>query len=420
MDKEENKPEAEKIENIGEKENAELLIKNLTDQNPPATTVLPGDEIDPEFFTKTISVPDPGFSETEKDFVTDGRFIEIKEGQSDENSYSRSDNPNPDSYRDGKSESPEDVLRSEAGNLKSEEENKSEVGSPKSEEKDSAFDIPIAVGTQSEIENKSAIDIPQSEIKEPLTTHNSTLTTMEVHHHPEVEKKGLKEYVLEGLMIFLAVTMGFFAESLREHITNSEHVKQLSSQLAQDLKTDTLHLQKAMFFESALVKKNDSLFFILQRPIAKADTKKIQQLIMDSYHVMLFHQSSGAFEAIKSQLQLKQFSESRIAQYIADYESTLQILKALEKIQENNLDRDVAPFFKLHFTPPSLYAFIHEKPLVNGGMRNLTQNDLTQLSMDMELIQSYNDDMISCQRNLKNKAVKFIEYINKEYNLKNE
>ena len=413
MDKEENKPEAEKIENIGEKENAELLNKNLTDQNPPATTVLPGDEIDPEFFTKTISVPDPGFSETEKDFVTDGRFIEIKEGQSDESSYSRG-------------ESPEGVLRSEIGGSKSEvgslksEESKSEVGSPKSEGSKSEVGSP-----KSEIENNSAFDIPiangtNSEIKEPLTTHNSTLTTMEVHHHPEVEKKGLKEYVLEGLMIFLAVTMGFFAESLREHITNSEHVKQLSSQLAQDLKTDTLHLQKAMFFESALVKKNDSLFFILQRPIAKADTKKIQQLIMDSYHVMLFHQSSGAFEAIKSQLQLKQFSESRIAQYIADYESTLQILKALEKIQENNLDRDVAPFFKLHFTPPSLYAFIHEKPLVNGGMRNLTQNDLTQLSMDMELIQSYNDDMISCQRNLKNKAVKFIEYINKEYNLKNE
>jgi len=413
MDKEENKPEAEKIENIGEKENAELLIKNLTDQNPPATTVLPGDEIDPEFFTKTISVPDPGFSETEKDFVTDGRFIEIKEGQSDESSYSRG-------------ESPEGVLRSEIGGSKSEvgslksEESKSEVGSPKSEGSKSEVGSP-----KSEIENNSAFDIPiangtNSEIKEPLTTHNSPLTNMEVHHHPDVEKKGLKEYVLEGLMIFLAVTMGFFAESLREHITNSEHVKQLSSQLAQDLKTDTLHLQKAMFFESALVKKNDSLFFILQRPIAKADTKKIQQLIMDSYHVMLFHQSSGAFEAIKSQLQLKQFSESRIAQYIADYESTLQILKALEKIQENNLDRDVAPFFKLHFTPPSLYAFIHEKPLVNGGMRNLTQNDLTQLSMDMELIQSYNDDMISCQRNLKNKAVKFIEYINKEYNLKNE
>ncbi len=34
---------------------------------------------------------------------------------------------------------------------------------------------------------------------------------MEVHHHPHVEKKSFKEYFLEGLMIFLAVTMGFIA-----------------------------------------------------------------------------------------------------------------------------------------------------------------------------------------------------------------
>jgi hypothetical protein len=41
---------------------------------------------------------------------------------------------------------------------------------------------------------------------------------MEVHHHAGVEKKNFKEYFLEFLMIFLAVTMSFFAESLREHM----------------------------------------------------------------------------------------------------------------------------------------------------------------------------------------------------------
>ena len=41
---------------------------------------------------------------------------------------------------------------------------------------------------------------------------------MEVHHHPHVEKKNFKEYFLEFLMIFLAVTLGFFAENIREHL----------------------------------------------------------------------------------------------------------------------------------------------------------------------------------------------------------
>jgi len=45
---------------------------------------------------------------------------------------------------------------------------------------------------------------------------------MEVHHHPDLhhKKKNFKEYFLEFLMIFLAVTLGFFAESIRENISN--------------------------------------------------------------------------------------------------------------------------------------------------------------------------------------------------------
>jgi hypothetical protein len=39
---------------------------------------------------------------------------------------------------------------------------------------------------------------------------------MEVHHHPHVEKKNFKEYFLEFLMIFLAVTMAFIGENMRE------------------------------------------------------------------------------------------------------------------------------------------------------------------------------------------------------------
>jgi len=49
---------------------------------------------------------------------------------------------------------------------------------------------------------------------------------MEVHHHPKVEKRRFKEYFLEFLMIFLAVTMGFIAENVREHYTEKANTKQ--------------------------------------------------------------------------------------------------------------------------------------------------------------------------------------------------
>ncbi len=68
---------------------------------------------------------------------------------------------------------------------------------------------------------------------------------MEVHHHPELphsENKHLKEYILEFLMIFLAVTMGFIAESIREHLSDSSKEKEYITGLIKDLKVDTTNL----------------------------------------------------------------------------------------------------------------------------------------------------------------------------------
>jgi hypothetical protein len=63
---------------------------------------------------------------------------------------------------------------------------------------------------------------------------------MEVHHHPDLhhKKKNFKEYFLEFLMIFLAVTLGFFAENIREHLSDSAKEKEYIESLVQDLKLD--------------------------------------------------------------------------------------------------------------------------------------------------------------------------------------
>jgi len=51
---------------------------------------------------------------------------------------------------------------------------------------------------------------------------------MEVHHHPDLhhKPKPWKEYLLEYLMIFLAVMTGFFAESYREHLSDKSKEKE--------------------------------------------------------------------------------------------------------------------------------------------------------------------------------------------------
>jgi hypothetical protein len=67
---------------------------------------------------------------------------------------------------------------------------------------------------------------------------------MEVHHHPHVEKKSFKEYLLEGLMIFVAVSMGFIAENIREYIVEKRQVKEYMIQLLENLKYDTTRMNR--------------------------------------------------------------------------------------------------------------------------------------------------------------------------------
>src|ERR1700761_7751878 len=98
---------------------------------------------------------------------------------------------------------------------------------------------------------------------------------MEVHHHPQLEHKHKpwKEYLLEGLMIFIAVMMGFIAENVREDITNHEHVKQLTTRLAHDLKVDIANLNSIISHETDIMNDNNTLIAILQKPMKQVDMK---------------------------------------------------------------------------------------------------------------------------------------------------
>ncbi|HEY4324777.1 MAG TPA: hypothetical protein VGN20_12350 [Mucilaginibacter sp.] len=164
---------------------------------------------------------------------------------------------------------------------------KSEAGSPKSEvggqnsaedqtveeQSKSDSDSHLNEHPTSEIKNKSNPDSyrnvnPTSKIERPISeikkqsTANSKLQTenMEVHHHPEIEKKGFKEYLLEGLMIFLAVTMGFFAESLREHLSDKSKGTEYLASLTAELRNDINQYDSSLQRISELRPELDSLF----------------------------------------------------------------------------------------------------------------------------------------------------------------
>ena len=87
------------------------------------------------------------------------------------------------------------------------------------------FKEQVPINKEEVNENISQEQIIETTQRETQSSQFQT-ENMEVRHHPKVEKKNFKEYLLEGLMIFLAATLGFFAEIIREHYTEKNNAKE--------------------------------------------------------------------------------------------------------------------------------------------------------------------------------------------------
>jgi hypothetical protein len=242
---------------------------------------------------------------------------------------------------------------------------------------------------------------------------------MEVHHHPHGhhEDKKFKDYFLEFLMIFLAVTMGFLAENFREYITDKNHVEELAGQLKEDLINDTTKLQRLIEFEKIQVKRDDSLYTILIQPPGQIDFRKLQDMVVDCDRIDLFYPSTGAISTIKKDLQLKIFVKTKIAMHIDDYEKGITMI---QKFEERNLDylgKYLESFVSNHFTPENAAAAITRSPVINGSMRNMTPAALTQLGVDISLIKAYDIRLLSQYEKIKSDATTFIRHVNETYHL---
>src|SRR5262245_9299459 len=79
---------------------------------------------------------------------------------------------------------------------------------------------------------------------------------MEVHHHSHTERKKWTNYFWEFLMLFLAVTLGFFVENWREHVIEDQRASELARSLYYELQNDSVNLKRAQRFR---MEKENSL-----------------------------------------------------------------------------------------------------------------------------------------------------------------
>jgi hypothetical protein len=92
--------------------------------------------------------------------------------------------------------------------------------------------------------------IPQSSKPENMDIH--------AHHFHKAPGKKFWHYFFEFLMLFLAVTLGFFVENQREKYIENQRAEEYAQSLYDDLKIDTAVIQRTLDEKAWIYAKYDS------------------------------------------------------------------------------------------------------------------------------------------------------------------
>ncbi len=247
---------------------------------------------------------------------------------------------------------------------------------------------------------------------------------MEVHHHPHVEKKSFKEYILEGLMIFIAVSMGFFAENIRERISDNEKENMFIESLVEDLKEDqNAFNDQIKYFDERTLRidslehlintefpiKHTSDFYFWARSISRYSPVVINTATIDE---MKF---GGNFRLIK---------KKKLAKKIIEYYNSLPYIKEYEtRLSQVDWDfrRSFAEVAEATVLPQ---MFGINKPLqrldYNPPLRNQTKENISKIAYNGHGMLTIRLAVEGTIKQMQQKGKTLLTEIEKEYHLKSE
>jgi len=159
---------------------------------------------------------------------------------------------------------------------------------------------------------------------------------MEVHHHSHHPKKW-KEYITEFLMLFLAVSLGFMAENVREHQIEKHREIAYLQNVHEDLKLDLNSIDVVLVQNTIKLALLDTFYIALQNNTATNEDAYyfIRNLVLRA----TFESSHVGLDQIKSAGGLRMVKNKDIVSGIQEYERMLEATAKMESLREGTLEK---------------------------------------------------------------------------------
>jgi hypothetical protein len=224
-------------------------------------------------------------------------------------------------------------------------------------------------------------------------------------------------------MIFLAVTMGFIAENIREHITDKEREKQYMESLIKDIKDDINFVTDQ---QSRYEKRQgllDSLINILNAPSTPGNTNDLYYYARLASKNDVFPVNTRTINQMKNAGGFRVVKNDKVVSDIMSYYSSLPQIQSLKETEqsETNEYRKIAVqiFNAVVFNGINSTSEVI-RPVNNPPLRTMDNKLWGDLSGWVHYIKNTRIGLYVYKKQVVEDGEKLIQLILKEYRLKNE
>ncbi len=202
---------------------------------------------------------------------------------------------------------------------------------------------------------------------------------MEVHAHTHAHgKKTWKSYFWEFLMLFLAVTLGFFVENQREHMVEHRREKQFIESYIEDLKTDTSSMRGVTDFLERRQIRLDSFLLMLKLHQIKGFENTLYYFGRSIIRSISFQSNDRTMTQLLNSGSLRLIRNKEAAEKMMLYKKGLDNLDGAQ--QDENLERkNFKPLLEKIYDP-----FVFDEMVDAKGI-NRIENNPPLRSYDPEL-----------------------------------
>lgn len=247
---------------------------------------------------------------------------------------------------------------------------------------------------------------------------------MEVHSHTHTARKKWTHYLWEFMMLFLAVTAGFFVENQREHYVEHQREKQFIHSLVNDIRLDTARIKTIITYRITRENRLDTLSYWLNDPNRNEHTNDIYFSAVTAARTLAFRfvPNDGTMQQLKNSGALRLIRKRMVVDSIAKYDVSVRNFVRQGELEETLVDSyrtasvkifDAMQFDKMLDKDNN----VTQKLLDNPPLLSYTRGDIDAFNYRLFSMKSLNKANRRDARLLFQQAVNLLALLEKEYHV---